>query len=365
MGRIKLKAQVQSTTSVSNSFIDDYMTDANEAQIKIYLYLLRCIGSNMPVSVGDFADRFNYTEKDILRSLMYWGKKGLLSIDYDNEGNVVAICVNDVVNSPVSEIHTLKEKLPEADRAAKEIKTQDKPENEKSDRTVYSEDALMSFKSSEDVKDIIYMTERYIGRTLNSNDINSLLFMYDSLKFPLDLLEFLIEYCVNKGHKTMRYIEKTAMGWKDDGIDTLQKARAHTSGDGIKAQCYAVFKALGIKNRSLTETDLQFVGRWINEFGFPMDMILEACRRTITSISSPSLPYTESILKHWKDSSVFTLAALQDLDKSYKSEKAAAKRDLPTASKATRRRNFTERDEDFNAIALKIMEKQQSLSANN
>ena len=33
------------STLVSNLFIDEYMKDANDAQLKIYLYLLRCMSS--------------------------------------------------------------------------------------------------------------------------------------------------------------------------------------------------------------------------------------------------------------------------------------------------------------------------------
>ena len=73
MGSITLCRDYSSdVTIVSNSFIDRYMCEANDAQIKIYLYLLRCINSDLMISVDDMADRFNYTEKDIMRALKYW-----------------------------------------------------------------------------------------------------------------------------------------------------------------------------------------------------------------------------------------------------------------------------------------------------
>ena len=50
-------------TMLSNRFIDEYMTDANDAQIKVYLYLLRCAGTGLPSGISAIADRFNYTEK--------------------------------------------------------------------------------------------------------------------------------------------------------------------------------------------------------------------------------------------------------------------------------------------------------------
>ena len=38
------------STAVSNCFIDEYMKDANDAQLKIYLYLLRMIHANLSFS---------------------------------------------------------------------------------------------------------------------------------------------------------------------------------------------------------------------------------------------------------------------------------------------------------------------------
>ena len=61
-------------TVVSNLFIDEYMKDANDAQIKVYLYLLRMMNAREATSVSDIADKFNHTEKDILRALKYWEK---------------------------------------------------------------------------------------------------------------------------------------------------------------------------------------------------------------------------------------------------------------------------------------------------
>ena len=52
-------------TVLSNLFIDEYMKDANDAQLKVYLYLTRMLQAHAPVSVSDIADRFNHTLKPL------------------------------------------------------------------------------------------------------------------------------------------------------------------------------------------------------------------------------------------------------------------------------------------------------------
>ena len=51
------------STVISNRFIDEYMNAANDAQLKIYLYLIRMVSARLSTSISDIADKFNYTEK--------------------------------------------------------------------------------------------------------------------------------------------------------------------------------------------------------------------------------------------------------------------------------------------------------------
>ena len=83
------------STVISNRFIDEYMQAANDAQLKIYLYLIRMMSARQDTSIGDIADKFNYTEKDVVRALKYWEKKRLLALDYDDHKNIVGLHMLD------------------------------------------------------------------------------------------------------------------------------------------------------------------------------------------------------------------------------------------------------------------------------
>ena len=75
-------------TCVSNSFIDDFMKDANGEYVKVYLYLLRCLTRDgFEFSISQLADCLDHTEKDVMRAFTYWEKVGLLRLEYsaDNE----------------------------------------------------------------------------------------------------------------------------------------------------------------------------------------------------------------------------------------------------------------------------------------
>ena len=80
MSEIFLCGGAADATVLSNVFIDEYLKDANDAQLKVYLFLVRRLQAGDPVSISDMADRFNHTEKDILRALFYWEKCGVLTL---------------------------------------------------------------------------------------------------------------------------------------------------------------------------------------------------------------------------------------------------------------------------------------------
>lgn len=359
MERINLRRRTSNSTVVSNLFIDEYMTSANEAQIKIYLYLLRCIGDNLPVSVSSIADIYNYTEKDILRALMYWDRIGVLSIDFDSDNNVVGIWLNDILSDNSSRVSSNTV-------SSKSIKTTPIVGSAPYTKSFYSADQMSSFKKKEGVEELLFITEQYMGKPLGNLDINTLLYINEALHFPISLMEYLIEYCINAGHKNMNYIEKVAIAWAENGVSSIEEAKALSYGK-YRKECYEVLRAFGITGRNIVDSDVSSVSHWIEDYHFSMDIILEACRRTIIAISKPSFSYADSILKNWYNNEIKSMSDIKSLDEKFNSTKVSAPKDAKSSvrgllSHKKTTSNFKERDDDFDAIAMNLMESQIPLS---
>ncbi|MCR5511401.1 MAG: DnaD domain protein [Lachnospiraceae bacterium] len=218
-------------TVVSNRFIDEYMEDANDAQLKIYLYLTRMLSAHMSTGISDIADRFNYTEKDVMRALRYWEKKKVLSLDYDAARNLTGVHMLPL-SSDRLEADTSSKDLPSAEQApvtsptpvsltvvppVSEI-TYTKPQ--------YTADDLSRFKTSQ----LIFIAEQYLHKTLTPADLNTLMFISQTLQFSDDLADFLLQYCVGRGKTSHRYIEKVAIDWAQSGIKTPEQAAAYVPG---------------------------------------------------------------------------------------------------------------------------------------
>lgn len=123
----------------------------------------------------------------------------------------------------------------------------------------------MNFRQNESVAELFFIAERYLGRTLSATDINTLLYFYDVLGFSTELIVYLIESCVSNNHTSIRYIEKVALGWADQHITTVEEA---SRVPGSWQMYYAVMNAFGITGRKLVSTEIAYISRWTNEYGF-------------------------------------------------------------------------------------------------
>lgn len=83
-------------TLISNVFIDYLLKDANDAQLKVYLYLIRHIGNHKPFDISDIADEFNHTQSDVIRSLKYWEEKQVISLEFDAHGVITGIELHNI-----------------------------------------------------------------------------------------------------------------------------------------------------------------------------------------------------------------------------------------------------------------------------
>ena len=303
-------------TIVENDFIDHYMVSANGEYVKVYLLLLRY--QNIPEQLPDIpqmADLLENTEGDILRALKYWEKEGILSLEYDETNELAGICIGKAPThqTPVkAAFHT-----PSAQSASVHEKS---PVTQSDGNTTVSDKAAgqnlpasrRSLAARRELKQILFIAEQYLGKTLSRTDVDAITYFYDSLGFSADLIEYLIEYCVENGHKSIHYIKKVALSWNDQHVTTVKEAK-DASGKYNK-NSYAVLNAYGIKGRAPAEPEMAYISRWNDEYGFSPELIVEACNRTMNTIHQPSFDYTESILKSWMDKGVRDIADVKALD---------------------------------------------------
>ncbi len=350
-------------TVISNQFIDIYMKEANDAQLKVYLYLLRMMGAGKSTSVSDIADQFNHTEKDVMRALKYWEAQGLLALDFDRSENLTGIRILDLDKNTVrpagsaitlAPVVSLQERsagrqLPSA--ADRRPQAESVPSENASayEKPVYSLDQVRAFREKNDSAQLLFIAEQYLGKTLSAADIRSMLFLSDKLHFSDDLIDYLLQYCVERGKRDFRYIEKVAVSWAEAGITTPKQAEKHAH--KYDKNVYTIMKALG-KTNTPTAREVEYMVRWEKEYAFSMDVILEACGRTVLATDKHRFEYADKILSSWKEAGIHHKEDIEKADASYKSNRRPAAK--KTGSKDWFNQ-FEQRDYDFEALEKELL----------
>lgn len=332
-------ASVPEVTLLSNTFIDFYMPEANGEFVKVYIYLLRSL-SQAPVSfsLAQMADRLLCTERDILRALKYWAKQGLLSLDFTDNKKLCGIAL--LAPAVPSETQETPSSTPEQPADGGNV----------SSPQPLTPERVSQLKQNEDIVQLLYIAEQYLGKTLSATEMQKILFFYDGLGLSADLIEYLIEYCVSRNHKSIRYIETVATAWAQEGITSVEEAKKSSS--RYNKEYFSILKALGITNRNPVETEITLMDTWLKTYGFSIEIIQEACNRTVLQTGQASFQYADKILEGWKKKEVRNLEDIRSLDDQHKkrsqsSRKTAATRQTQGSASGNRFNNFQQREYNF------------------
>ncbi|WP_368189583.1 DnaD domain protein [Blautia sp. 1033sp1_1033st1_G9_1033SCRN_220408] len=372
MNTIHLRALSSSqVTILSNIFIDQYMPGAGGEFVKVYIYLLRLLADpSASVCLPLLADRLNCTEGDISRALKYWSNEGLLILETDPSGELTGITLTEPSPDTQMEL-TATVSVPQSALAATAPISQTvsaatvstpQPDTAPSrSASALTPARIKELKENEDVAQLIYICEQYLGKTLTPTDTRKILFFYDELKMSVDLIDFLIQYCVGRGHKSMRYIETVAMAWSKEGITTVEMAKDSTSRYG--RDYFTILKAMGITNRNPVDSEIVMMDTWLKDYGFSMDMIQEACSRTIMQTGQPSFQYAHKILTGWFKKSALTPEAVHALDVQHQKRSQDNSRGRSQTPKSPNRfNNFQQRNYDFKELEKQLLERQNPYS---
>lgn len=349
LGKVRIACEKDiETTAVSNTFIDNLMVDANEAQIKTYLYLLRAMQAGHATTVSEIADAFNHTEREVKRALTYWEERGLVRLEYDSAKRLTQIALED----PANDDH-----MPSSCQAPLQ---EDKPVREEPPRKRrYSSDEVDKFTADESLSMTLFAAEKYFKRALNPTEIQTILYIYDDLSFPADLLDYLLQYTAeNAKNRYSSYMEKTAIAWHKEGIRSQEDVRRHHAGNDRRL--FEIMRSLGLKGE-LTPFETEYFRKWLDEYGFSMDMIREACKKTVFSTQTHRVEYADGILKSWKKQNIRTVEDIAKNDTAHlqvvSSGKRAKNPGKNAAAPDTRNRfnRMQTQDYDFDALRKSVV----------
>ena len=363
-------------TAVPNGFLDRYLPEADGEYVKIYLLLWRYFCEKKNISIGELADLLDDTEKDVLRGIRYWVKKGLMQVVTNDKKEIYSLRF-----LPIPEVEPV---MPTAQRetaaalesaqgrtatpskaaaagsaiapgssgtAGSELSPTSAAGKQDASHTI-SRAKRKELAADEEFGQLVYIVGKYLDRPMKQTDSDVLGYLYGELGMRADLLEYLVESCVDAGHKSIHYIEKIALDWHDKGIRTADDAREQA--EICRKQYYQVLNAFGLSKRKVAPEERKVMDLWFYDYGFQLDIVLEACNRTIRNIHEPSFEYAGKILADWKKKGVRSRSDIDALDQAFAKEREAKKNQRGGTAKPNRFHNFDQVGYDYDAIVKEL-----------
>lgn len=277
--------------ALSSIFVDYYMPSANAQFVKVYLYGMRQCFAGEPLDIHPVAVALDMLDSDVIQAWKYWDKQGVVRYSDTPEGCEIEFLELSVPRGEPSE--KKKEEAPK--KAPLSLSVPDeKPSYTVSEITKECEkDKMLAGMFTE--------AERILKKPLSQNDIRTLYSFHDWLGLPCEVILMIVEHCVSIRKTSMRYIEKVALGWVDDGITTVKKAQKYLLDNTDRQKLLRKYKKLlKISDRELSETETAYILSWTGDMKLSEDFIKAAYERTVTYTGKLSFPYMNKILSSWQ-----------------------------------------------------------------
>lgn len=291
-------------TPVENIFLNDYMPQADGNFVKVYLagYQMAKQASHegMQMNHRDIASRLNLLLSDVLRAWDYWEAQGIVEKILDKEGDSYGVRFLNLKQLYTKHIYS----------SAKEEKKEG--------------DSFIQSLENPEIANLFSQASYYMRRDIPYQKKMEIAGWIELYNMPPSLIIEAFRYGTeHKGKRSIPYIEGIVRNWADDNVRTLEALEENFRMRDTAYYRYShLMQLMGIGHKGYIEEDLIRLEGWIHSWGFSMEMLEEAAKRTAGS-KNPNWTYMERILTSWRAKGIMKP---EDLHKDQKPPKPRATR---------------------------------------
>lgn len=234
------ESKINAYTGVENSFIREYLAEANGDAVKVYLYgLYLCGDPSDTTGLKEFAAAVNLSEEKVVDCFTYWEEFGLVSIVSTDPFTVKYIPQNAPAYS--------------------------KPRKFKAEKYTDFTKGLQAL-----------LPDRMISTSEYSEYFN----VMETYGIAPDAMLMIAKYCSDRkgADISYRYVSKVAKDFGNRGINTVEKVEKELSSYIYRSgEIVKILKALSIR-RAPDIDDLNFFKKWTKELSFESENIIFAAK---------------------------------------------------------------------------------------
>ena len=258
-----------SNTEIPDVFFTEYLSQSNGDYIKIYLYMVFLSKYGKDVKINDLSKKLNIDFKVIQDGIKFWEDLGIIT--KKNTGYIIN-------NLQEIELHKLyKPKV-----------------------TLSAEDMKKTAENQYRAKAIENINNLFFQGIMSPSWYSDIDLWFKKYDFDEEVMNSLFQYCYNRSALHRNYIQTVADSWHKSNVKNMNDLdKLFEKQDKLNILYKSISKKLGY-TRPLTEYEKGYIENWNVEYGFSLDIIEIALKKT-TSKSNPNFDYINKLITDWHD----------------------------------------------------------------
>lgn len=281
-----------SETVISDIFFAEYFPQIPGDYLKIYLYLVFLSKYNKEVKLNDLSKKLSLPLKTLSEGTKFLEENGLIT------KKTTGFIIVDLQEATLHKLYS-------------------------PNMTLSKETIENNSKNKSRSKAIEHINNMYFQGIMGPSWYSDIDLWFKKYNFDEQVMIALFDYCFNRSALHKKYIQTVAEAWGNNKIRTWNDLDLYyQKQEKLVKIKKTIAKKLG--KQTLTQYEEAYIENWILNFGYDMDIIEIALKRT-TLKQSPNFEYINTTITDWHDRNLKTVneinAFLEQRKKQLKDEK--------------------------------------------
>lgn len=299
-----------SETTIPDIFFSEHLSELPSDYLKIYMYMIFLSKYGKDIKLNDLSKKLNIPLKIINDGIKFLETNNLIT------KKTTGYIIVDLQEATLHNLYT-------------------------PNLTMSKEKVAQTAKNQSRSKAIEHINNMYFQGIMGPSWYNDIDIWFRKYEFDEQVMITLFDYCFKRSALHRNYVQTVAEAWYSNKVKTWSDLdKYYEKQESLNKLKKSIAKKLG-KHNGLTQYEEAYIENWVLNFGYNMDIIEIALKRT-TFKQNPTFEYINNIITDWHDRNLKTPSEISAFIEQRKKQ-AKNTKDLKTqVSKA----NYEQRNYD-------------------
>ena len=268
------KSLLFSETTIPDIFFSEHLSEIPGDFLKIYMYVIFLSKYKKDIKLNDLSKKLNLPLKTINDGFKFLEDHELLT--KKSSGYVVS----DLQEQTLHYLYT-------------------------PNLTMSKEKVAQTAKSKSKAKAIEHINNMYFQGIMGPSWYNDIDIWFRKYNFDEQVMIALFDYCYKRSALHRNYVQTVAEAWASNKVQSYNDLDIYyQKQETLNKIKKSIAKKLG-KYNGLTQYEEAYIENWVSNFGYQMDVIEIALKRT-TMKQNPTFDYINSVISDWHERNLKT-----------------------------------------------------------